>query len=92
MSPCGKRWFDSCSPGALPASGTWARSPKGPLPGAVLNRRKTGFSIPVRDWLIAAAPEAPESGMRGLRGWSQLLARLFKMAGLKTSPDLALAC
>ncbi len=69
-----------------------ARSPKRPLPGAVLNRRKTGFSIPVRDWLMAAAPEAPESSMRGLRGWSQVLARRFNMAGLKTSPDLAVAC
>ena len=69
-----------------------ARSPKRPLPGAVLNRRKTGFSIPVRDWLMAAAPEAPESGMRGLRGWSQVLARRFNMAGLKTSRGVAVAC
>jgi asparagine synthase (glutamine-hydrolysing) len=69
-----------------------ARSPKRPLPGAVLNRRKTGFCIPVRDWLMAAAPDSPESGMRGLRGWSQVLARQFKMAGLQTSPLLAVAC
>jgi asparagine synthase (glutamine-hydrolysing) len=68
-----------------------ARSPKRPLPSAVLNRCKTGFSIPVRDWLMAAAPEAPESGMRGLRGWSRVLARHFKITGLQTSPDLAVA-
>ena len=69
-----------------------ARSSKRPLPDAVLNRRKTGFSIPVRDWLMAAAPEAPESGMRGLRGWSQVLARHFNMPGLQASPELAVAC
>ena len=68
-----------------------ARSPRRPLPDAVLNRRKTGFSIPVRDWLVAAAPEAPESGMRGLRGWSQVLARHFKMTGLQASSHLAVA-
>ncbi len=69
-----------------------ARSPKWPLPDAVLDRRKTGFSVPVRDWLMAAAPEAPESGMRGLRGWSQVLARQFQLSGLKkTASRLAAA-
>lgn len=68
-----------------------ARSPKQPLPDAVLNWRKTGFDVPVRDWLMAAAPEAQESGMRGLRGWSTVIAREFRMAGLKTASRLAVA-
>ena len=40
-----------------------------PLPQALLQRKKTGFSIPVREWLLdrekAARPE------RGLRGWAR---------------------
>ena len=69
-----------------------ARSPKRPLPDAVLNRRKTGFSVPVRDWLSAAAPCSPVSGMRGLKGWAALLGREFNMAELKTTPMPAVAC
>ncbi|MBT5266476.1 MAG: asparagine synthase (glutamine-hydrolyzing) [Rhodospirillaceae bacterium] len=38
------------------------------LPEAARNRAKTGFSVPVRDWL--ADPEAV-GGERGLRGWAR---------------------
>ena len=38
--------------------------PKRPLPDEILNRPKTGFSIPVSQWLGTAG------GQRGLRGWS----------------------
>jgi asparagine synthase (glutamine-hydrolysing) len=49
-----------------------AESPLDLLPPEVTNRRKTGFSIPVRQWL--SGPDAPAD--RGLRGWaSKLLAR-----------------
>lgn len=52
-----------------------ARSPRRPLPAALLERPKTGFTVPVRDWLLAgrAAPE-PE---RGLRGWARYVYRHF---------------
>jgi asparagine synthase (glutamine-hydrolysing) len=37
------------------------------LPPAVLSRAKTGFSVPVRDWLLANG--SPRE--RGLRGWAR---------------------
>ncbi len=47
-----------------------ARTPMKPLPPQILNRRKTGFSIPVREWLMGgrAAPEVRE---RGYRSWAR---------------------
>jgi len=36
-------------------------------------RRKTGFSVPVRDWLSEDFPAMPRE--RGLRGWSRLIGR-----------------
>jgi asparagine synthase (glutamine-hydrolysing) len=41
------------------------------LPDAVLTRGKTGFTVPVRDWLL----EALRSKERGLRGWAKLVHR-----------------
>lgn len=38
------------------------------LPESVLNRSKTGFSVPVRSWLIGSQHYDRE---RGLRGWAQ---------------------
>ena len=40
-----------------------------PLPDAVLNRQKTGFFIPVREWLNGDGTSS--AGERGLRGWSR---------------------
>jgi asparagine synthase (glutamine-hydrolysing) len=48
-----------------------AATPATPLPGRVLDRPKTGFSIPVRDWLMPLRPHGPQA--RGLRSWSRLL-------------------
>jgi asparagine synthase (glutamine-hydrolysing) len=39
-----------------------------PLPAAVLNRRKTGFVIPIREWLVK---DKSIIGTRGLRGWAK---------------------
>ena len=45
-----------------------ARSPRQPLPPEILNRRKTGFSVPVREWLMQ--DDGQRSGEHGLRGWA----------------------
>jgi asparagine synthase (glutamine-hydrolysing) len=42
---------------------------EGAPPQEIVNRPKTGFSIPVREWI---APESQE-GERGLRGWARLV-------------------
>jgi asparagine synthetase B (glutamine-hydrolysing) len=38
------------------------------LPRALLSKLKTGFTIPVRDWLLGDQAEVKE---RGLRGWAR---------------------
>ena len=50
------------------------RTPASRLPDAILKRRKTGFSIPVRDWLAGTYANSAE---RGARGWAMRLAREF---------------
>ena len=58
-----------------PTKADMAASPAQPLPARILNRPKTGFSIPVRDWLGGGSLEgAPrDTSPRGLRGWAQHL-------------------
>ena len=46
----------------------FARTPRVPLPPEVLRRRKTGFAVPVRDWL-AETMHGKAQG-RGLRSWA----------------------
>lgn len=41
--------------------------PKRSLPDEILNRPKTGFSIPVREWM---EEKGDTQGQRGLRGWA----------------------
>lgn len=50
-----------------------AQSPAVPLPAAILNRPKTGFSIPVREWLRSSTSVNVFPAARGLRGWASLL-------------------
>lgn len=57
---------------APPGKRDMASSPAKPLPPEVLNRPKTGFSVPVRDWLLK---DDPDAGERGLRGWARRIAR-----------------
>ena len=47
-----------------------ADAPRTKLPADVLNRRKTGFSVPVRDWLTPKSNRPIEATPRGLRGWA----------------------
>ena len=60
---------------APPTKQDMARTPEQPLPVEVLNRGKTGFSIPVSRWLAAAEDQQEFSRQRGLRGWAQLVYR-----------------
>ena len=54
--------------GAAPGKAEMARTPARPLPAALLERRKTGFGVPLRQWL---AGDAGGQGERGLRGWAR---------------------
>ncbi len=46
-------------------------TPRHRLPAVVLNRAKTGFSVPVREWL-GAGPGSDQSE-RGLRSWAKIV-------------------
>jgi asparagine synthase (glutamine-hydrolysing) len=45
-----------------------ALTPSTPLPDSVISRRKTGFIVPVRDWMAGTESHSCE---RGLRGWAR---------------------
>ena len=51
---------------APPSKQDMANTPRPALPGTILARPKTGFAMPVREWLHGGA-----SGERGLRGWAR---------------------
>ena len=48
-----------------------ARSPQKPLPAAILSRRKTGFTVPINEWLEREHREVPHSF--GMRPWALFL-------------------
>ena len=52
-----------------------ANSPARKLPASFLNRPKTGFKIPVREWLLQSNPEY--ASYRGYRGWAQAVLKSF---------------
>jgi len=63
-----------------------ARTPLKPLPDAITARAKTGFTIPVRDWLLVrssqlkanpAAQRWTPAATRGLRAWAQQVYAAF---------------
>jgi glycosyltransferase involved in cell wall biosynthesis len=65
--------------GFPPGKRDLAASPRPPLPEAVAGRPKTGFSVPIREWLLGVQdrgrldPRAP----RGLRGWAGVVHEAF---------------
>ncbi len=51
-------------------------SPSKPLPPAVFTRKKTGFSVPLRQWVLGEKPGSKGHDF-GMRGWAR---RLYDMA------------
>lgn len=49
-----------------------ATSPRKPLPSSILLRKKTGFSVPVREWMMESTNQNTE---RGHRPWAGFLCR-----------------
>src|SRR5437762_5746226 len=47
-----------------------AATPRSALPAAVVERRKTGFMTPTREWLLERQGDQRYS-QRGLRGWAR---------------------
>ena len=60
------------SNGVLDGKDLMARSPRTPLPQAVLSRKKTGFTLPIRDWLVDHHGEVPLN-LFGMRPWALFL-------------------
>jgi asparagine synthase (glutamine-hydrolysing) len=57
-----------------PTKRDMASAPRRQLSDAIVNRPKTCFQIPVRDWLLDQRSEVGEqrpAAARGLRGWAQ---------------------
>jgi len=48
-----------------------ARSPRTPLPEAIMTRKKTGFTLPINAWLEREHKEVPHSF--GMRPWALFL-------------------
>jgi asparagine synthase (glutamine-hydrolysing) len=55
-----------------------AATPAEPLPATVIERPKTGFSVPVREWLIRSLQCNEQS--RGLRPWAECLMSIRRVA------------
>ena len=51
-----------------------AASLRTPIPNALLNKPKTGFSVPVRDWMMQGQPASHE---RGMRGWAKVVHQTY---------------
>lgn len=63
-------------PGA-PSKIDMALAPQHRLPAAILERSKTGFGVPVREWLLNKNGQPHEGAERGLRGWARHVLQAF---------------
>lgn len=57
-----------------PTKREFAKALKNPLPDSVFNRPKTGFSVPVREWLMEDDPSLSD---RSVRGFARVVGRAF---------------
>jgi len=57
-----------------PSKATLVDAVTHPLAAELVARGKSGFSVPVRDWLRADVPSLSKE--RGLRGWSRVIGRI----------------
>lgn len=48
-----------------------------PLPASILNRPKTGFTPPIRDWIMKDELVDPTNNERGLRGWAKFVLKEY---------------
>ncbi|HXH06604.1 MAG TPA: asparagine synthase (glutamine-hydrolyzing) [Vicinamibacterales bacterium] len=64
-----------CKARLAPGKRELASCPRPGLPEAIVNRRKTGFAVPVREWLLAdrRLRRGNSREARGLRGWAQVV-------------------
>ena len=60
--------------GRPPTKRDMAHAPARKLPDNILRRPKTGFSVPIREWVTSGSVQKPE---RGLRGWARHLESVF---------------
>jgi asparagine synthase (glutamine-hydrolysing) len=58
---------------APPSKADMAAALPTPLPSEIVNRPKTGFVVPMREWLTGE----DHAGERGLRGWARFVHRAF---------------
>src|SRR5207245_9911807 len=54
-----------------PTKALLARSPTKPLPKEIIKRAKSGFAVPIPEWIRSG----PAGRTRGLRGWARRLNR-----------------
>lgn len=58
---------------APPSKGDMADTCRTPLPAPVRHRAKTGFVVPVQEWVQGETAGAPAAAARGFRGWARLV-------------------
>jgi asparagine synthase (glutamine-hydrolysing) len=58
---------------APPSKGDMADTCRTALPDQVRHRAKTGFVVPVREWVQGETAGDPAAAARGFRGWARLV-------------------
>ncbi len=59
----------------VPTKHNMAQTPSKPLPAEMFQRSKTGFTVPIRKWLLEMSDVTCNE--RGLRGWSKIVYETF---------------
>lgn len=65
--------------GAVPGKRALAAAARPALPDAVVNRPKTGFTVPLSDWLLSDSPHRQSGSQRGdvARSWQDAVGEWF---------------